>query len=253
MQSSLKTRKNSGRREPVNMEVDDLAGTAPDAAILHLFGGPADAVFEFLDKWIDMTDADPGCYLTVAVVSDDKRERQLGRLDGDGDPEAIEWLRSVVLEEGGAAGTRLRLRAWAPGGKPEGSMTATMVIGVGGSGTSEDRAEDIDESDAVEAPVSSRSLPAHAPRPAPATLRGPCADCAALARTVAGLREDLAALQGKVAGLVDGAANQDRKIGQVVGAYRDLRESHRAVRGDVEEMAVAIAALAEVVGAKAPW
>lgn len=174
-----------------------------------------------------------------------------GRLDADGDPEVNEWLRSVVLEERGAAGTRLRLRAWAPGGKSEGSMTATMVIGLGGSGSGDDNEED-DKEDAtvvVEAPRNARAPVRSAARPVAPAPRGPCPVCAALARTVAGLREDRAALQGKLAGLVDGAANQDRKIGQVVGAYRELRDSQRTVRGDVEEMAVAIAALADAAGA----
>ena len=253
MQSSLKTRKDGGRREPVNVEVDDLAEMEPDEAILHLFGGSADGVFEFLEKWIDMTDADLGCYLTVAAVGADKRERQLGRLDGAGASEAIEWLRSVVLEERGAAGTRLRLRAWAPGGKAEGSMTATMVIGVvrGGSGEIDDgdRGDEDGAPVLVEAPRGVRAPVRIATRPAPAAPRGPCPDCAALARTVAGLREDLAALQDKLGGLVEGAANQDRKIRQVVGAYRDLRDAQRSLRGDVEEMGAAIVALADAAGA----
>jgi hypothetical protein len=250
MQNSLKTHKDSSRREPVNLEVDELAEMEPDEAILHLFGGPADAVFEFLDRWIDMTDADPGCYLTVAVVGEDKREGQLGRLDGDGDPEVIEWFRSVVVAERGAAGTRLRLRAWAPGGKPEGSMTATMVIGVGGGGEEDDdRGEDDAEDAPAETPRRAR-LPTRVPaRPAPSAPRAACPDCAALSRTVAGLREDLAALQGKLAGLVDGVVNQDRKIGQVAGGYREMRDAQRSLRWDIEEMATAIAALADATGA----
>lgn len=74
--------------------------------------------------------APPGAYLTLAAVSDDRRETQLDRRPVGDHRTLRDWLARAVAEHR-ATHPKLRLRLWGPGGRPiRGSMippTATPI------------------------------------------------------------------------------------------------------------------------------
>ena len=220
MKNSERAYERTGERERVNALAEFLRSEAAPRALQRVFGEATDDVREFFRRWGDLADDDGGSYLTVAAVASDKRERQVGRLDSAERVEPERWLRDRIVQHLGDLELRLRLRLWGTGGRPEGSLTASIEPTLAGCRHASTQVELGDDH---------RDEPSR-PGGAMSEHDSACSGCARLERQLAGLSQGMGALSRRV-------HEADELGAAIVREVRRLASVQRRIQPVVDESA----------------
>ena len=224
MQNDVEAHGGPERRERVNTEVRRLRADGPEVALRRIFADADAAVVEFVGRW---EGHDEGVYLTVAAVDDHKRERQLGRLDRSSAVESARWLCECIIGSAGDLEPRVRLRTWAAGGRPEGSLTVPVALS---------------RREWMRGP--GRRTETDAREECPAEPRSPTSTSAQLCPGCTGLEAQLAELSRKVAALGDRARASEELGSAIVREVRRIGSAQGELKPVVDESAKAVMQLA---------